>query len=600
MLDDILLKVNKPAQYIGGEWNAPCKDFEKCNIKFALCFPDLYEVGMSNLGLRIIYAVLNNIEDTCCERFFAPGLDMENILRSQGKEILSLENKKRLKDFDIIGFSLSYELNYTNVLNILDLGKINLKASLRACDEPIVIAGGPCVVNPEPLHDFFDIFIIGEAEEAILELVDTYRRYRLEFKSGRISREDLLVNFSQIEGVYCPALYDVKYAASGKLDFFKPKFGGVPAKIKKRFVKDLNSACVPLDWLLPYIQVIHDRITLEIMRGCPNRCRFCQARNQYFPFRQREPENILHLAKALYAKTGYEEVSLAGLSVSDYHHIEELVLRLIEMFKKNAVSLSLPSIKPKDLVGDLSALIATIRKTGLTFAPEAASARLRKVLAKDFDSPGFFRAIEEAFLRGYRRVKLYFMIGLPSEKNEDLAAIMDLAEEVSRLRKKADSRTPADKLRFGNKRMGPAQVNISVNTLIPKPHTSFQWLPMPQIEIIMQKHAFLRQRMRQNKNLKLSLHNSQMTILEGLLSRGDRRLSEILLYVFQKGARFDAWESHFMFSRWQEAFSACGINPDFYLRARSLDEILPWDFIDLGISRDMLVREFQESVGDSA
>jgi radical SAM family uncharacterized protein len=584
MLDDILLQVKKPAQYIGGEWNAAGKDFEKCNIKFALCFPDLYEIGMSNLGLRIIYAVLNNIEDVCCERFFAPGLDMESILRKQRREILSLESKKRLSDFDIIGFSLSYELSYTNALNILSLGKINLKASLRSSSEPIVIAGGPCVVNPEPLHDFFDIFIIGEAEEAILELVDAYRRHRTDFKSGKISRQELLVNFSQIEGVYCPALYEVKYDPCGRLDSFRPRIKSVAAKIKKRFVRDLNNACFPLDWLLPYIQIVHDRISLEIMRGCPNRCRFCQARSQYFPFRQRDPENILRLAEVLYKKTGYEEMALAGLSVSDYHHIEKLVLSLTEMFKKNAVSVSLPSIKAKDLVGNLSALIATVRKTGLTFAPEAASARLRRVLAKDFDTPGFFQALEEAFLRGYRRVKLYFMIGLPSEENEDLEAIVDFAEDVSRLRK--------------NNSLGPAQVNISVNTLIPKPHTSFQWLPMPQIEAIMQKHALLRQKMRRSRNLKLSLHNPQMTILESLFSRGDRRLSEVLLYVFQKGARFDAWESNFMFSRWQEAFSVCGIDPDYYLRGRSVDEILPWDFIDLGIGRDILVREFGESVGN--
>ncbi len=599
MTDDILLQVKKPARYIGGEWNISQKDFTKCNIRFALCFPDLYEVGMSNLGLRIIYAVLNNIKDVCCERFFSYDLDMENIIRSQGKEMFSLESKKRLRDFDIVGFSLSYELNYTNVLNILDLGNISLKASLRTSADPIVIAGGPCVVNPEPLHDFIDIFIIGEAEEVILELLDIYRRYKDKYKSCEISRQDLLVIFSQLEGVYCPSLYDVKYDASGKLDSFRPKLSTVPEKIKKRFVRDLNNACFPLDWLLPYIQVIHDRITLEIMRGCPNRCRFCQARTQYFPFRQKSPENILRLAQTLYAKTGYEEISLAGLSISDYPYIEELISRLTEMFKKNAVSLSLPSIKAKDLVGNLSSLIATIKKTGLTFAPETASERLRKVLAKDFDTAGFFQALEQAFLRGYRRVKLYFMIGLPFEKDEDLGAIVDLAQDVSCLRKKVDSSAQPDGFLARNKRMGPAQVSISVNTLIPKPHTPFQWLPMPNIEIITQKYLYLRQKMRNVKNLKLNLHNPEMTILESVLSRGDRRLSEVLLYAFQKGARLDAWENHFVFARWQEAFSACGIDHNFYLQERSVDDNLPWDFIDLGISKEILVREFKESMDSS-
>jgi len=597
MFDDILLQVKKPAQYIGREWNASRKDFAKSNIKFALCFPDLYEVGMSNLGFRIIYGLLNDIDDVCCERFFSPDLDMEGIIRRQGKEILSLENRKKLRDFDIVGFSLSYELNYTNVLNILDLGGVNLAASLRTHQEPIVIAGGPCVVNPEPLHDFFDVFIIGEAEEIILELLDLYRNHKDAFKSQKISKQDLLIIFSQLQGVYCPALYQVKYDASGRLDSFSPKFSAVPATIKKRFVGDLNHSCFPLAWLLPYIQIIHDRISLEIMRGCPNRCRFCQARTQYFPFRQREPDSVLRLARALYAKTGYEEISLAGLSVSDYPRIEELVLSLIEMFKKNAVSVSLPSIKAKDLVGNLSSLIATIRKTGLTFAPEAASERLRKILAKDFDSAGFFRALKQAFLQGYQRIKLYFMIGLPSEEDRDLRAIVDFAQEVSRLRKKVCFSAQAAGHSGRNTRRGPAQVNISINTLIPKPQTPFQWLPMTNIQLITQKHLYLRQELRHNKNLRLNLHNPQMTVLECILSRGDRRLSEVVRYAFQKGARFDAWDNQFIFTRWQEAFRECGIDPDFYLQARSIDEKLPWDFIDMGVSKENLAREYRQSLG---
>ena len=586
MLDDILLQVNKPGRYIGQEWNLPKKDFDKADIKFALCFPDLYEIGMSNLGIRIIYAILNNLPDVVCERFFSCAPDMEKILRDKKMEIYSLESKKRLQEFDFVGFSLGHELNYTNVLNILELGSIPLKSTFRNHNYPLVIGGGPCALNPEPLHEFFDLFVLGEAEEAILEIIDIYRKCKVKFKASGMNKQDLLVMFSHIEGVYAPALYEARYNHEGKIEEFKSRTNGIPPKIKKRFIKDLNSAYFPSDWLIPYIQIVHDRITLEIMRGCPNSCRFCQARSQYFPFRQRELNNILNLADSTYKHTGYEEVSLCGLSVSDFSDIEELLKRLIGLFKENAVSISLPSIKPKRMIANISSLIASIKKTGLTFAPEAATERLRKILNKDFNTEEFFKVVQQVYISGYQSIKLYFMIGLPFEKEEDLDGIIDLSSRTLELRKKVGKRlaqvNPAHAPRGG--------VNVSINTLIPKPHTPFQWLKMEQIESIKYKQDYLKRKIR-NTRLRLSLHNPQMSFLEGVLSRGDRRLSQVIFSAFSRGARFDAWDNYFVFDRWMDAFKGSDIDPNFYLQDKSKDEFLPWDFLDVGISKEALIKE---------
>ena len=577
MYEDILLKVNKPAQYMGQELNSAKKDFDKAYIKFAISFADLYEVGMSNLGLRIIYGVLNNIPDVACERFFSPNQDMEDILRAQRRQILSLESRRKLNEFDLVGFSLGSELDYTNVLNILELGNIPLKSSLRGNNYPLIIGGGPCALNPEPMHDFFDFFCIGEAEDLAPEIIDIYRKYKEEYKAGKMSKQELLLMFSKLEGVYVPSFYEVTYDNAGKLTGFKPKFEGIKPKINKRFVKNLDLSFYPLDWLMPYIQTIHDRITLEIMRGCPNRCRFCQARMQYFPLRKRSVENILSLAEALYKRTGYEEISLAGLSVVDHPQIEEILKSLMNLFDTKAVSLSLPSIKAKALVGEISSIIAKVKKTGLTFAPEAGSERLREILAKDFDSEEFFKALGQAYLSGYQHVKLYFMIGLPGEKVEDLDAIIDFSLRVSELKREAGK--------------GAALVNISINTLIPKPHTPMQWLEMPGLEIIKNKQEYLRARAAKFKRLNLSFHNRSMTILEGVLSRGDRRLSEVVLAAFKRGAKFDAWSNYFNFDKWLAAFGDARLDPQFYLEAKERDGILPWDFIDVGVGKELLASE---------
>lgn len=582
-MDDILLQVRKPGRYIGSEWNISQKDFDKSNIKFALCFPDLYEIGMSNLGIRIIYGILNSIEDVCCERFFSCAIDMEEIIRRNNSKILSLESKRRLDEFDMIGFSLGYELTYTNILNMLELGSIPLKSALRDYHYPLVIGGGPCALNPEPLHAFFDLFVIGEAEEAILEIIATYRKYKDRFKTGRLQKEDLLIALSHIEGVYVPSFYEVTYDSQGLIQSFKRKTREAPASIKKRFLKSLDNAYFPVRWLIPYIEIVHDRITLEIMRGCPNVCRFCQARSQYFPFRKRSIEKIMDLASNTYRNTGYEEISLGGLSVSDYPSIDALLENLISMFKENAVGISLPSMKPKMITGGLSKLIATIKKTGLTFAPEAGTERLRKVLAKDFNLDDFFKGLQQAYASGYQRLKLYFMIGIPSEDEKDLDSIIEFAMQVSDLKRKVTG--------------GAASLNLSINALVHKPHTPFQWFEMEGPETIGYKQNYLKDKLR-SKRIKLNFHNRYMSFIEAVLSRGDRRLSEVILCAFKKQAKFDAWQNHFDFLKWQEAFSESGLNPITYLRQRALSEILPWDFLDICIDKATLAAEFNKIVAN--
>jgi len=582
MLDEILLNIQKPGRYIGNEWNVSRKDFDRCGIKFALCFPDLYEVGMSNLGIRIIYGLLNNIDDVCCERFFSPGADLERALRNSKSEIFSLESGRKLSEFDLIGISLAHELLFTNILNILNLGNIPLEAALRDADFPLVIGGGPCMVNPEPMHVFFDIFIIGEAEDALLELIDLYRAFKIDYKRRSISKQDLLLKCAKIEGVYVPSLYEDQYDEDGNLVLFKPKIEGLSSNVKKRFIADLDKSYFPVNWLVPYIQTIHDRITLEVMRGCPNRCRFCQARQQYFPFRQKSVQVLFNAAVEIFKSTGYEEMALGGLSVSDYGCLEELLRKLICEFKEKGVSVSLPSIKPAGLLGEASSLIATIKKTGLTFAPEAATDKLRRILGKDFSEADFFKVIEQAFASGYQHVKLYFMIGLPQEEESDLAGIVDFAVRVSDLRKK-----------FGRY---PAKVNLSVNTLIPKPHTPFQWFGMPDLEIIKNKQDYLKARLYRNRNIKISFHNRFMSFFEGVLSRGDRRLSPVILEAFNMGARFDAWEETFSFERWMEAFKRTGLEPDFYLKDKRELKLLPWDFLDIGVRGDFLRAEFNKII----
>lgn len=581
MIEDLFVNVHRPAQYLGNEWNASKKDFKSCQLSFALGFPDLYEVGMSNLGLRLIYGVLNNIPDLVCERFFAPEADMEVSLKNANRRLFSWETNQELSGFDFLGFSLGSELNYTNVLNILDLAGLPQEASARNWRHPLVIGGGPCALNPEPMADFFDLFIIGEAEEAAVELVNLYRKYKDDYKSAKLTKEALLIKLSKIEGVYVPSLYEPAYNSAGELIDFSLKVNGLPVKIKKRVVADLETAYFPCNWLTPYVQTIHDRVTLEIMRGCPNRCRFCQARAQYYPLRLRSKEKVISLAKLACAFSGYEELSLAGLSVGDYPGLEGLVENLTDIFKEAAVNLSLPSLKARSLLGNVSTLIAKIKKTGLTFAPEAGSERLRQVLAKDFKEDEFFKAIAQAYGAGYQHLKLYFLIGLPGEEPKDLDAIINLAVSASELKRKIKGSC--------------AQINISVNPLIPKPHTPFQWLKMEPILKLEEKQSYLRSHCK-NRRLKFNFHNFKMGFLEGVLSRGDRKLGRVILSAYKKGARFDAWSNYFSFDKWQEAFLEQKIDPQAYLDEKSPEAILPWGFIDTGISQEDLLIEFNKSI----
>ncbi len=581
MLEDILLKVRKPARYLGNEWNVCVKDFDRTFIRLCLAFPDIYDVGMSNLGLRIIYGLLNETEDVLCERVFHPAPDLEQILRKRSLKLFSLESKKNLFDFDIIGFSIGYELCFSNVLNLLDLAGIPLRSESRDDRYPLVIAGGGCALNPEPLSDFIDLFVIGEAEEVILEIIDVYRKLKLKSHPRRPKRKEVLNGLKNIPGIYIPSFYQVSYHKDGTIRKFSPQGEDVPRVIRKRFLERLDSSFYPIKWLLPFSEIIHDRIPLEIMRGCPNKCRFCQAKALYFPYRYKGPENIIDLAKAIYRVTGYNEISLMGLSVSDYYKVRELTGDLIDIFKEKGVSLSLASIRAKSLVGDLITYITEVKKTGLTFAPEAATERLRKIINKDFDIQAFFAVVRAAYKLGYQHIKLYFMIGLPQETNKDLDSIIDLSLSVLKLKKELDNRS--------------AWVNVSIANLIPKPHTPFQWLAMEDINHIEKKQYHLRSHLKNKGHIKLSFHNRYVSFMECLLTRGDRRLCPALLRAWQKGARFDAWDEHFSFSRWMQAFKESHLDPNFYVsRKYEKDEILPWDFIDTGISKKALRLEFEK------
>ncbi|MDD5097663.1 MAG: TIGR03960 family B12-binding radical SAM protein [Candidatus Omnitrophica bacterium] len=580
-IEDILLGVHRPAQYLGNEYNASTKDLRSAKISFALGFPDLYEVGMSNLGLRIIYGILNEIPDLACERFFAVEPDMQEALKASNQRLFSWESQEELIHFDFLGFSLGSELNYTNVLHILDLAGLPLESKLRDQNFPLVIAGGPCALNPEPMQAFFDLFIIGEAEEAIVELVDLYRKHKDDYKSGRLPKEELLVKFSKIEGVYAPSLYNVEYNQANELVSFSPGVKGVPARIKKRIVADLDNAYFPVNWIVPNVQVVHDRVSLEIMRGCPNRCCFCQARSQYYPLRIRSQEQVKSLAHGACLASGYEEISLAGLSVSDYPQFGKLVEDLIKVLKEQTINLTLPSLKAKALLGNVSTLIAKVKKTGLTFAPEAGSERLRKVIEKDFSVEEFDSAIAVAYQSGYQHLKLYFLIGLPTETESDLQEIIDFAGKASELRRKVNG--------------APAAINISVNPLIPKPHTPFQWLKMDSMPMIKDKQNYLRNHCK-NRRLKFNFHNLEMGFLEGVLSRGDRRLSAVILSAYKKGAKFDAWSNYFSFTKWQEAFEENKVDPQSYLSEKPRDSLLAWDFIDLGIDKETLLSELNKSI----
>ncbi len=564
-LSELLLQVQKPARYIGGEWNAVKKEWTSDKVKVLLAFPEVYEVGMSYLGLKILYGILNKRDDCLCERVFSPWPDFEEILRKNKISIFSLESKRTIKEFDIIGFSLAYELNYTNVLNLLDLGGIPIRSSERGDADPLIIAGGPASYNPEPMAEFIDAFIIGDGEEVVCELVDIYKTAR---GTSYDSRKSLLRELAKIPGVYVPSFYEVEYNEDGTIKSFRPREEEVPGKIKKRVIKDLDNSFYPTNQIVPYIQIVHDRIMLEIMRGCSHACKFCQAGTTYRPRRERDIVKVVELARESYSKTGYEEISLLSLSSGDHSHIKEIIGELNEVFKDKAVSISVPSLRIEEALSKLPALISQVKKTGLTFAPEAGSECLRKVINKNIDIEKLLNALRESFKSGWRKVKLYFMIGLPTEKDGDLISMAQLLYKISNLRREIDERR--------------AYVTASINAFVPRPHTPFQWEAMEGLDELSRKRDILTKFVR-TKMIKLDFHSFHMGYLEAVLARGDRRLSGVIYEAWKSGARFDGWKDFFNFNLWCAAFEKFKLTPSFYAsRVRDHGEILPWNFIEIG------------------
>jgi len=572
--DSILHQVTRPARYTGGEWNSVIKDWDKTALRFALGYPDLYEIGMSNMALPILYDILNGQSDILAERFFAPWVDMEAALRAAGIPLLSLESKRPLKDFDAIGFSLDYELTYTNVLNILDLSQLPVLASERDDSHPIVIAGGSCCLNPEPMSEFIDLFVIGEGEEVLPELVDCLRQW----KKNKAPKEELLQEAAKIPGVYVPGFYKVEYETDGLVKSITPTVAQAKAVIERRIVDKLPPPVTRP--VVPYIEVVHDRGAIEIQRGCTRGCRFCQAGVIYRPLRQRPQTEIIQAAGELIANCGYNEASLVSLSSSDYPRIEELVASLAHDYKN--LALSLPSLRIDSFSLKLMESLPSRRKTGLTFAPEAGSERLRRIINKGITEEQILETAAAAFGRGWRSLKLYFMLGLPTETTEDIEATIELVAKIRAAGK--------------GTRGGMPQVRISMSTFIPKPHTPFQWVAQAGEEQLNAKHELLKTGLRR-KGSHLSWADPRISLLEAALSRGDRRLGKVIYDAWRSGSSFDAWDERFNHQNWLDAFAHNGLEPGFYAhRERSLDELLPWSHIDAGVSADFLKREYQRSL----
>ena len=574
---DLLLAVQKPARYVGGEMNQTVKDLEEVDLRFGFCFPDIYDIGMSHLGLRILYGALNQQPGTWCERFFQPWPDMEEKMRQQGLRLYSMESHTTLDEFDLIGFTLQYEMCYPTVLNMLDLGGVPLYAKDRTGLKNIVVGGGPCAYNPEPLAPFFDVFSIGEGEEALPELADKLRQAR---KEGW-SRQEFLYQVAQMEGFYVPSLYEPTYHSDGTLAAFTPIQEGVPAVVRKRIIGELDKVYYPKTQIIPFTEAVHDRVTIELFRGCIRGCRFCQAGMLFRPVRCKSADTLIGDACTLLENTGYEQLSLCSLSSSDYPEIEPLVDGLIRYTEPKGINLSLPSLRADNFSKELAAKITGVKKSTFTFAAEAGSQRLRDVINKNVTEEDIERSCRIAFENGNSSVKLYFMMGLPTETDEDLAAIRSMADKIIGYFYDTDK----------EKRNRYIRIALSVATFIPKPFTAFQWEAQNTEEEIRRKQDYLK-KMMGSKQVTLSCHDCRTSLIEAVLARGDRRLAPVLEYLVKKGGRLDAWTEFFSFERWQEAFAACGVDPDFYAaRKREFHELLPWDFIDIGVTKEYLKQE---------
>ncbi len=571
---EILPRVVKPVRYIGNELNIIRKDWEQAGVKMAFAFPDVYEVGMSHVGGKILYGIVNEKSRHLLERVFAPWPDMEMIMRGEGIPLFSLESYRPVRDFEVLGFSLQYELSITNVLNMLDLAGIPLFSEERDAKYPLVIAGGPVAFNPEPFAEFFDAFAIGDGEEVLLELLDKVEAAR------DLNKMDKLRRLAEIEGIYVPALYSVKYHPDGRLESFRPKSPGVPAQVHKRVVKDLDQAYFPLKPILPYMEITHDRAVLELMRGCQRGCRFCHAGMVYRPVRERSLDVLQEQAQCQLQSTGYEEISLASLSSLDYSGIDPLVKALVDKYGGEGIGVSLPSLRVDAFSIDLANEVQKVRKTTLTLAPEAGTQRLRDIVNKNVSEEQLFKAVEAAFKSGWLSLKLYFMLGLPGETEEDLAGIAEILQKVKHIGDKYSRR--------------PVEIRASLSSFVPKAHTPFQWRAQDTMEELEKKQLFLSRKKR--KRIKLNFHDSRTSYLEAAIARGDRRLAKAIYLAWKKGCKFDAWSEYFDFKKWQDAFEESGVKPEFYNeRQRSYDEILPWDFIDIGLSKEFLQKEDQKA-----
>ena len=583
--DEILLKIDKPARYIGNELNSITKDSSKVDIRFVMCFPDVYEIGMSHLGIQILYEMFNRREDVWCERVYSPWPDLHAILKEKQIPLFSLESQRPVRDADFLGMTLQYEMCYTNILQVLDLSGIPLYAKERTKADPIVIGGGPCTYNPEPIADFFDCFYIGEGEISYDALFDLYK----EMKNKGASREAFLHEAAKIPGIYVPSLYDVDYKEDGSIRAFTPRFSDVPATVKKQLVMDFDKAPYPKKPVVPFIKATQDRVVLEVMRGCIRGCRFCQAGQIYRPTREKNPKTLKQYAYEMLKNTGYEEISLSSLSSSDYSGLEEVISFLIDEFHGKGVNISLPSLRIDAFSLDIMSKVQDVKKSSLTFAPEAGSQRMRDVINKGLTEEVILNGAGLAFEGGWQRVKLYFMLGLPGETEEDMREIPRLAEKI------AERYYEIPK----SERNGKCQITISTSFFVPKPFTPFQWACMQKPEEYIRRAYVVIDELKKQlnqKSIRYNWHEADETVLEGVLARGDRKLSRLIEAVYRRGGMFDAWTDFFDASKWFDAFKETGINPDFYtLRERKEDEVFPWDFIDIGVTKEFLLREWHQS-----